>query len=133
MGKLVLGVILTIFLGLHSKHEMNEPNGCNCHCRIGFYKGQSVKEYPQPVIDIGIVESWGGIFGATNSRAAKCKKKCTDAAFVPLNHMPKSEFCKKSEIFLQGQNRVSMNRLAVYWKIGGRKWQSGGTRIEKCS
>lgn len=105
---------------------------CNCHCRIGHYKGQSVKEYSNPVVNLGIVQSWGGPFGATNSKAVLCAKRCRDSAHIPLFLMPKAEFCSKSERFLQGQNKVPMNRLVVYYKVGGRKWQSGDSRFEKC-
>ncbi|MFZ1560857.1 MAG: hypothetical protein WAT37_13070 [Saprospiraceae bacterium] len=132
MIKLIVGIFLTIILGLNNKKINKEPQGCNCHCRIGHYKGQSVKEYPNPVINVGVVESWGGIFGATDAKASLCKKRCTDAAFNPLNHMSKAEFCAKAERFLSGQNRIPMQRLAVYWKVGGRKWQCVDTRIEKC-
>lgn len=133
MLKLISGIFLTIILGLDNKYINKEPQACNCHCRIGFYKGESVNEYPNPVINVGIVESWGGIFGATNARASLCKKRCKEAAMSPLNHMPKAEFCTKAERFISGQNRVPMHRLAVYWKVGGRKWQSADTRIEKCN
>ena len=121
--------VLTIF---EKKVIYNEPEDCNCHCRIGHYKGQQVNEYPNPVKDIGIVESWGGILGATNSRSQICKKRCYDASLSPLILMPKSEYCSKSERFLSGQNKEPMNRLFVYYKVGGRKWQICNSRFEKC-
>ena len=132
MIKLIVVVFLISMLGLDNKIMNKEPQACNCHCRIGFYKGESVNEYPNPVIDIGIVESWGGIFGATDSRVALCRKRCKDAAFDTLHHMPKTEFCTKSQRFLSGQNQVPMHRLFVYCKVGGRNWKPVDSRFEKC-
>ncbi|HLO55616.1 MAG TPA: hypothetical protein VK169_15090 [Saprospiraceae bacterium] len=125
-------LLLGIMIISSSNNIFDEPQGCNCHCRIGFKKNDPVKEYPNPVIDIGIVESWGGIIGATNSRSAICKSRCYHAALEKLQHMPKAEFCSKSERFLSGQNRVPMNRLFTYYKVGGRNWMTCDSRFEKC-
>lgn len=64
MTQLTSMVLISLLIITSNYKNNKEPQGCNCHCRIGFLKKDPVREYPNPVIDIGIV--------GRNNRSDKC-------------------------------------------------------------
>lgn len=91
----------------------------NCFCRIGDNRGSRLKEYPNPIKDLGILKSFGGPFGGSNKKEAECGDLCSKKAYQWYKSQTTDNLCK----YLK---KAGQTRITAYSKVGGRKWVTRG-------
>ena len=103
----------------NTNHTDDKIEKARCFCRVGDNRGSRLKEYSNPIKDLGVLKSWGGAIGATNKREDECGNLCSKKAWEWYNSGGKQNICNK----LRSNRPI---RITAYSKVGGRDWVTRG-------
>jgi len=87
--------------------------GAHCFCRIGFDKGDQLKEYSGAIHDLGAIKKYRN--PVTRKKEDNCSRECSKKASQWYNKFSDDQLCAKFK--KQGKNDIR-----AYSKVGTRKW-----------
>jgi len=97
-----------------------------CFCRIGDDRGASLKEYPNPLKDLGTLRTYNGIKPVNNKNEDDCGRLCAKAAEKWFSSISTDRLCAM-------RKKSGSTQLLAYSKVGGRKWRvRGAGKIINC-